>query len=326
MGLLRLTTWLFLATCLATMAYADDAGHGHGHGDADEHSHKHDEVHGEAEEAHHHAETPAVEFTSEVMSKWGISLERPKPARLSILLPLNGRIRTIEDRVAHIVPRFSGVIKDVRKQLGDPVSKGEVLAVIESNQSLQPYEVKSLTSGTVVKRHATLGEFVSEETDIFTVADLSELWADLYLFEPDFGKPKVGQRVLIRHAEREVIESTVSFISALVDESTQSMFVRAVLNGDRSLFPGHFVTGEVTIDEFDAPRTIDLSAVQSLDGKEVVYVRHGESFEVVAVKLGRRDRKRAELLDGLDDHDEYAVGDTFVLKAELGKSEAEHEH
>lgn len=318
MKLFRITTLLFLAASLGTLAYAEDAGHGHSHGNADEH--------GENEAAHRRAETPAIEFTSEVMAKWGIALERPKPAKLSILLPLNGRIRTIEDRVAHIVPRFSGVIKDVRKQLGDTVAKGEVLAVIESNQSLQPYEVKSLISGTVVKRHATLGEFVSEATDIFTVADLSEFWADLYLFEPDFGKARVGQRVFIEHGEGDTIESKVSFISALVDESTQSRFVRAVLRGDGGLFPGHFVTGEVAIDEFDAPRTIDLSGVQSMDGKEVVYVRHGKSFEAVPVKLGRRGRKRAELLVGLDDQDKYAVGNTFVLKAELGKSEAEHEH
>ena len=78
--------------------------------------------------------------------------------------------------------------------------------------------------------------------------------------------------------------------------------------------------------EIDVPLAVELDAIQRLDGSENVFVREGETFEPRKVLLGRRDDVHAEIISGLKVGEKYASGDTFILKAELGKSEAEHEH
>ncbi|MFO0840916.1 MAG: efflux RND transporter periplasmic adaptor subunit [Gemmataceae bacterium] len=247
---------------------------------------------------------------------------------IRVTLPVKGQVVASEDRVAHVIPRFGGIIKEVRKRLGERVEKGETLAVIESNQSLQRYEVQALLSGTVVKRHASLGEYASDSTEIFEVADLSEVFADFAVFSPDFGDVKEGRQVLVHvPGGGRPILSTISFVSPIVDAATQSKLARAALgNDDRSLLPGTYVRGEVVTAEFEAPLVIDASAPQSVGGETVVFVQEGGRLEPKVVALGRTDGLVTEVLSGVGPGTRYAKGNTFVLKAELGKGEAEHEH
>lgn len=287
----------------------------------DEHGHTHDDEHREHE-------SKPIEFDSRVLSNAGISLERPAPQRIKIGLQLNGRILADEDRVVHVIARYPGIIKQVPKKLGDTVKKGETLAVIESNQSLQPYEITSLISGTVVKRHASVGEFVAESSEIFIVADLSRVVADLFVFEPDFRNVKLGQTVdvLVPHLD-EIHSSSVSFVSSVVEESTQSKFVRAELdNTDGHFYPGQFISGTLVLEEVNVPLAVHSTALQTINGEEVIFVKQESHFEVKSVQVGRRSTQWIEILSGLDPNDEYAANNTFLIKAELGKSEAEHEH
>jgi cobalt-zinc-cadmium efflux system membrane fusion protein len=185
-----------------------------------------------------------------------------------------------------------------------------------------------MKSGVIMERHATLGEFIAEGADLFLVMDVSELWADLMIFQRDISKVKTGQEVDIAVASNEKpFKGRISFISPIVDEATQSRIARAVVdNGDLKLAPGAFVTGEVSIAEYRVPLAVTYNAIQTVEGKPVVFVQEGDRFELREVGLGRSDGTLTEVLSGVSAGEKYVAENSFILKAELGKSEAEHEH
>ena len=133
----------------------------------------------------HAAEQPEkkrIEVTEEARKKSGIAIEVAGPVVLKKTLKLNGKIGPNEERMVHVSPRFPGIVKSITKRLGDAVKTGGALAVIESNESLQPYEVKSEIDGTIIKRDIALGEFVDTSKSIFIVADLSNVWVDFSVY------------------------------------------------------------------------------------------------------------------------------------------------
>lgn len=162
---------------------------------ADEH-----EAHAEAghdEGAHEEGEATRVALDAEARAASGIVVAPAGPHTIRIGLDLPGEIVPNADRLAHIVPRFPGIAREVRKRLGDEVEQGDVLAVVEGNQSLSTYEVRSLISGTVIEKHITLGEFVRDDADIYVVADLSTVWANVSVYSRDVSRVRRGQSVRI---------------------------------------------------------------------------------------------------------------------------------
>jgi membrane fusion protein, heavy metal efflux system len=224
-----------------------------------------------------------------------------------------------------VSPRFPGVVKAVHKRLGDRVQKGEVLAVVESNDSLRDYQVISEISGTIVKKEVTVGEVVRDDRPIFTVADLSTVWVDLSVFPQDFRSLKEGQVVQISYADN-IIATTgkITYIAPFGSENTQSLLGRAVVqNPDGLLRPGLFVTAELQIEEINVPVAVRPAAIQSVNEKTVVFVAAGTSFEAREVELGTRDDNYVEVMSGLNAGDRYVAGNSFLLKAELGKSQVQ---
>lgn len=288
----------------------------------------HDHEERKKAEDHGHEAGGHVEFDPASMRELGVSIRTAGAGELKLVLPLNGKLVPHEDRVAHIIPRYPGILREVRKRLGDPVAAGEVVAVVENNQSLQPYEVRSLLAGAVVRRHATIGEFAGDTTDIFEVADYSELFADFYLFPAEFEKVQVGQKVVVRFPGQDrAVEATISFLSPVTDSATQSRFARAVIANPGGVYqPGMFVTGEVVLEEVPVRVAVQATALRMSEGKTVVFVAAREHLEPRPVSVGRRDRETVEILRGLSAGERYAAGNTFILQAELEKGEAEHEH
>lgn len=314
---LSCATRLFQASALTLVALFSHTGLS-----ADEHDH------GEERHDHGHEEESAVRLDPESMEAFGVVIRTAGPRTMRLSLTLSGSLVPHEDRFAHVTPRYPGVIREVRKRLGDPVAAGEVVAVVESNESLQTYEVKAPLTGMVVKRHAIAGEFADEGEAIFEVANYSKLYADFYVFPPDTGKARVGQSVVIHvPGKPEPIEATISFLSPVTDSATQSRFVRAVLdNPDGILQPGMFVTGDLVLEEVPVPLAVGASALRTSEGKPVVFVEEDGRLEPRPVAVGRKGGEFIEITKGLSPGDRYAEGNTFILQAELEKGEAEHEH
>ncbi len=277
---------------------------------------------------HGHGATSPVEWTEALLGESKIELKSAGAREISIGLELPGKIVSYEPNVAHIIPRFPGVIREAKKHLGESVNKGDVLAVIESNQSLNPYAVRSPISGVIVKRHSTVGEYASETSDIFVVADLSQVWGEFYVFSDDFGKIDVGAAItVVAKPLKEPITSTVSFVSKIVDEHTQAKFVRAILQNPLGLlYPGAFANALVVLGTVNAEVAVEVSALQRLGETNVVFVWDGDEFEARPVLTGKQDKRHVQILGGIKPGEKYASGNTFLIKAELGKAEAGHAH
>jgi cobalt-zinc-cadmium efflux system membrane fusion protein len=233
-----------------------------------------------------------------------------------------------EDHLAHYFPRYPGVVKEVRKRLGDKVAHGDVLAVIESNESLQAYEVKSSIAGTVIAKDVTPGEFTTESRAIYTVADLSTVWADLYVTREDFRRLETGQRATVQTGQGIAeAEGTVIYLSPFGAESTQTLLARVEIpNGEGEWRPGLFVTGKILVEEANVPVAVKAAGLQTFRDWDVVFLNDGSVFQVAPLELGRTDSEWVEVLDGVKPGDRYAAEGSFIVKADVGKSGATHDH
>ncbi|ODU23812.1 MAG: hypothetical protein ABS95_02975 [Verrucomicrobia bacterium SCN 57-15] len=267
-------------------------------------------------------------MTLEAVQSSGIVIETAGPAKIKTTIKVNGRVQPNEDHMTHVIPRYPGIVKKIHKRLGDAVAKDEVVAVVESNESLQSYEVKSSIAGTVIGKDVRQGEFVKEGEVIYSVADLSTVWVDLNVNRKDFDKLKVGEAVTIFAGEGMTnATGTVSYISPFGAEDTQTMLARVELpNPTGKWRPGLFVTGEIVVEEADVPVAVKASALQTFRDWEVVFMADGGMFEIAILELGRRDGEWAEVVSGLNAGQKYAAENSFIIKADILKSGASHDH
>jgi cobalt-zinc-cadmium efflux system membrane fusion protein len=180
----------------------------------------------------------------------------------------------------------------------------------------------------VIGKEIAPGEFVPSDREVFAIADLSTVWLALDVYRPDFGRLRVGQRVRVDPGDgHPPVESTITYLSPTGAASTQTLRARAVLaNPDRTWPPGLFVTAEVDVSDEDVPVAVAPSALQRLRDWDVVFLVDGDVFEAQPVELGRRDAERVEVRTGLSAGQQYVARNSFVIKAEAGKSGASHDH
>ncbi len=269
-----------------------------------------------------------VKMEAAAIETAGIKIEEAGPAKLRTMVEMNGKIVANPDKVAHVTPRFPGIVLEARKKLGDAVKKDEVLAVVESNDSLRPYEIKSQIAGRVIKRDAVLGESVTQETTLYIVADLSTIAVDLAVQRTDFPKLKEGQKVVVTGVGDKEGEATLTYLSPVSAEDTQTMMARAELpNPEMTWQPGLFVTAQVVVEETEVPIAVKESALQKFRDWDVVFMADGTMFEIAILELGRRDGGLVEVVSGpLKPGTKYATENSFVVKADVLKSGASHDH
>ena len=270
----------------------------------------------------------AVELSDEELDEFGVELAVAAPGRIATTVELPGEILPNQNHLAHIVPRFPGIVRAVSKEIGDPVKEGDTLATVESSESLSVYSVKALLEGVVIARHVAVGESVTTARDIFVVADLSQVWVDFQAFQKHLPTLASGQRVHITagHGLPEA-EAVVSYISPVVDEATRTATVRAVLpNQDGAWRPGLFVTGRVETASVEVPLAVPTTAIQTIGEVPVVFVKDEDGFEPHPVHVGRRGPHAVEITDGLVPGDQYVARGAFTLKAELQRGELGEGH
>ncbi len=309
--------WLAaLSVIVMTQCSRDDTG---------SRAHDHPQEHDEHE---HHEERSTVTMMPDVLRAHGVVIARSGPGVVRTEIDLPGEVVLNADRVAHIVPRFPGVVQQVNKALGDVVHAGDVLAIVQSNVSAAPYDVVSMVDGTVIEKHVALGEFVRDDADIFVVADLSTVWINISVYARFLTDVRRGQRVRIASPGVDATTTaTIDYVGPIVGESTRTGVARVVLaNPDRIWQPGLFVTAHIAVSEAKVAVAVPDGAVQTLGGQDVVFVRRMNEFTARPVVVGRRGGEMIEIVEGLAPGEDYVADGSFIFKAELGKSEAAHEH
>ncbi len=186
------------------------------------------------------------------------------------------------------------------------------------------FVLRAPLSGVVADKHATVGEVVGSDSQMFTVADLSRLWIILDLFESDLSRVQVGNPAIIETQAYpgRLFEGKVGYIGALVDTMSRTVKVRVELpNLDGVLKPGMFAHADLALP--DSVETIGVLqvAIQTLDGTTVIFVAGDVGrFKVVPVVIGNtRAGGWVEILEGLSLGDRVVGQGSFTLKADLLK-------
>jgi cobalt-zinc-cadmium efflux system membrane fusion protein len=257
----------------------------------------------------------------------GLRTEVAGPAAIRDVVPLTGRIVTDPARTARVGARFPGMIREMRATLGATVKQGDTIAVVESNDSLQPYTVRAPIGGTVTAQHANVGETV-DSGPIVEIADLSRLVAELYAFPRDVAKIAVGQATRVKAADGEAAgDGAVAAVMPAADAASQAVAVRVPLANDALAWRiGMAVTGSVTVGEREVPLAVRMSGLQAFRDFTVVFARVDDTYEVRMLELGADDGTFIEVLGGLDPGTAYVTENSFLIKADVEKSGASHDH
>ena len=289
----------------------------------DDHDHALEMAEPEAEE-----HEDVVELTAAEQAEFGIVVSTAGPGVIVNEVTLPGEIHPNDDRLAHLVPRYEGIVTEVLVHEGDEVSKGQVLAMIESNEALTPYPLKTLIDGTIIAKHITLGESASPDRAPFVVADLSTVWLNLSVYQRDLDLIQPGQQVRVPISGQDSFaEGRISYVTPIVEETTRTATARVVLDNAAGKWrPGMFVVGSVEVSRHEAAVAIPRAALFMLHDQEIVFIQDEHGFEVRAVHTGARDGQYAEILEGLHAGDRFVSAGGFTLKAELEKASFGHGH
>lgn len=262
----------------------------------------------------------------EIADAAGIKVETAGPATLVETISLYGRIVAANSHRRDIGARFPGVIRAVRKQQGDTVKSGDALAVIESNESLQTYTVTSPIAGVVTERNANEGEQTTERS-LFTIVDPSVVWAELGVFQRDRSRVRPGATVVVKAADADDgIEGRVDRIDVQAG-ANQMVTARVTLdNARRELLVGSFVTADVAVARHEVPLAVKRSGLQPFRDFTVVFERVDDTYEVRMLELGREHGEWVEVLGGLRPGAEYVAENSYLIKADVEKSGASHDH
>ncbi|WP_417532420.1 efflux RND transporter periplasmic adaptor subunit [Marinobacter lipolyticus] len=310
--------------------------------DADAHSdHEHElptveiaeEMHaeeGHAEEEHSEEEHAEEEHADSVVIEPGMA----RQAGMTIALASTGIIReaiTVYGRttmnpqgVSEVRARFPGLVVAINPEVGDLVVAGEMIAEIESNESLQRYRIQSPIDGRVVSRNSNPGETTGDQP-LLTIINYDLLWAELTIFPSNARRIQPGQEVIME-ADGELMKGSISHILPGSSESPAVLARVTLDNSDGRWSPGLLLQADIIIGQTEVALAVDNRAIQSFEDNTVVFVQEGDTYESRTVELGRKDAEQTEILSGLEPGELYVVENSYLIKADLEKSSAEHAH
>ncbi|MDA0706967.1 MAG: efflux RND transporter periplasmic adaptor subunit [Proteobacteria bacterium] len=272
----------------------------------------------------HEGRTRIEESVAQAM---GIAVADAGPESISETMTLQGTIEPHPEAIVEVRGQYPGLVQSLSKSVGDTVTRGEVLARIQSSESLQVYAVNAPTSGTVVTRDAVVGS-ASTDVSLYKVVDLTRLVADLSVFSKDLGQVAAGQSVVVSSLDGTMsFTGTIDRILPTIDPVSRATTVRVLIEGAEDGWrPGLFVEGVVTISEASVPLAVRESGLQSFRDFTVVYAKVGDTYEVRMLELGKRDGEFVEVLGGLEPGTTYVIENSYLVKADVEKSGASHDH
>lgn len=308
------------AKAAAEADHDHEAGDGHDHGTSEEAGDEHDHEHEEGE-------PDFAKIDPARAAELGIVVATATGGSVDEVLTLTGRLIIDPRRVAEVRARFPGPVVAVLKEVSDPVKRGESLARVESNESLTTYDVKAPLGGVVLARNTNVGDVAGTEA-LFTVGDVGALQAELQAFGAAATRLRIGTPVRIA-ADGQEVSGRITRVAPELEARTQAKRIRVSFDEGAQLggAPGQFVTAQVQSGVAQAAAVVvPLDAVRQLEGRDVVMIPEEEGFRARPVRIGRRGLSMVEVLEGLDVGEQYVSEGSFVLKAEIGKNLAEHEH
>lgn len=373
--------------------------------------HEQHEAH-ELHKGHEGHDESELNFSTAQLQEFDIQLAQATLGVINTTLDLTGEVIVAPERLFHIVPRVSGVVRQVFKYLGDKVIAGDLLATLSSRElanakaafvatesllqlantnlkrerdlykgnitakrnylaakqvqsemaikhkaaeqrllaiglskksilavlrhidkDLTLYELRAPSDGVIIEKHAVQGELLNTTIRSFTVADLSQVWINLTVYQKDLFLIHPGQQVLVSTrfgvADKQMqLKSHINWLSPTLDEQTRSATARVVIGNFNGYWrPGLFVNARVVVEKKQAEIIVPLTALQTVEGQTVVFVQHeGSNFEPQVVQTGHRDFQHTEIIQGLKQGQTYVSKNAFSMKAHMQKGSFGHGH
>jgi cobalt-zinc-cadmium efflux system membrane fusion protein len=246
---------------------------------------------------------------------------------ISQLLSTNGFITTDPKKVVRVAPRFTGTVERLMVDAGQHVKAGDELAVVENRQTGVSFSVKAPIDGEVLEIEMRPGEMASDSSYIL-IADLSTVWAQLRVYSRDRSLVKKGQTVFIANPDgTQSTSGTITYISPVASAESQTQLARIVLDNEYGQWlPGFYVDASVEISKEEAPLAVLKSGLQTFRDFTVVFAKVDETYEVRMLEFGREDGDAIEVVGGLKPGEVYVTQNSFLLKADVLKSGASHDH
>lgn len=265
-------------------------------------------------------------ISSAMIEAFGIETEIAGPTTLRQNLNVIGKTAAHQEYSRQISARFDGMVTAVYVSLGDRVSEGQRLLTIESNSSLTPYTISSPISGTVLQRIANPGEQTNDRV-LLEILDTSRVWAELSIHPSQRSQVETGMPVEISSPiSQATAAGTISSFDLTV-RPNQTIVARVLIDNTNNEFaPGSFIEGHINMGDFEVPLAVKRIGLQPFRDFTVVFAKIGDSYEVRMLELGRQDAEWVEVLGGLEPGTTYVTTNSYILKADVEKSGASHDH
>lgn len=249
----------------------------------------------------------------------------PQPVGESV--EIIGRVELDPSGSADVGAKFPGTVISVHRNVGDRVAKGTLLARVESSYSLQTYPIYAPIGGIVTQRNTNVGD-IADSDPMFVISDPSRTVATFPIFPRDIERIRPGQSVQIRGLEGQRTQgSKIRDFLPLAEVSNQAVTARAALpNRDGYWRPGMAIRGNVRVDQRTVPMAVKTDAIQQFRDFRVVFAKFGETYEVRMLELGQEGPEWTEVISGIEPGTVYAAENSYIIKADIEKSGASHDH
>ncbi len=280
--------------------------------------HSHDE--------HKEEHSDRTEISPYYMQTSGIKTAVASVQNLVQVDTLFGVITPVQDKVFSLHATFPSMVEKIYVQIGDTVKKGQMLARLTNIQTLQSYTLKSPSNGEVTSRSVNIGNRVDAE-EMLQVSDLSKVWVNLSAFPENVERLQKGQRTKIYDLHDH--ESALGEVSYIAPQMSGGHIARAravIDNSEGHWRPGMHVKADIETSTLTVPIAINVDAIQTMENKSVVFKYHDNTFITTHVEVGETDGQWTEILSGLKAGEEYVSENSFLIKADILKGGASHDH
>ncbi|NDC60106.1 MAG: HlyD family efflux transporter periplasmic adaptor subunit, partial [Alphaproteobacteria bacterium] len=257
----------------------------------------------------------------------GVRIESAGPAIIEETIALSGRVELQPQGRADVRAWYPGRIVAMTKAIGERVQRGDVLARVTSSESLQTYPIPAPISGVVMARNANVGD-VSGDTPLYVIADSRQVHAEFYVYPRDAERLRAGQPITVRSLSGDhTMRGEIEAILPSADMMTQTIVAHVDLpNDDGAWRPGQAVEGAAVVATREVPLAVRTRALQRFRDFTVVFARYGDTYEVRMLELGRQTPEWTEILGGLEPGTPYVADNAFLIRADIEKSGASHDH
>lgn len=255
-----------------------------------------------------------------------IKTETASSKTLTVTSNLFGVVSTAEDRIFNITAPYAGSVTKIHVNTGEQVTQGQTLLSIRNRSTLQTYTIKSPVNGEVSERLVSFGERADTQP-LMIIRDLSQVWVEMSAFPEDIEKLAIGQTVTISDMHNH--DSAMGKIEYIAPQMTEGHIARArvtIDNTEGHWRPGMHVQARIVTKEKSVSLAVAKQAIQTFRDMPVVFAKYGSTFEVRMVELGIDDGDYVEVTGGLAAQTEYVTDNSFLLKADVMKDGASHDH